>query len=137
MGQSIYDNFEVARETFDKAAEETGRDIAKLCFEGSDEELLSTLNQQPTIHTVEIATLRAIEEAGIKPDMAAGFSLGEYGALVAANIIDFEDIVQLVSKRAKFIQDVVVQGVGKMVAILDLDCDKVEETQKRPLRLIW
>ncbi|MCI5775049.1 MAG: acyltransferase domain-containing protein, partial [Aerococcus sp.] len=114
----------------------TGRDIAKLCFEGSDEELLSTLNQQPTIHTVEIATLRAIEEAGIKPDMAAGFSLGEYGALVAANTIDFEDIVQLVSKRAKFIQDVVVQGVGKMVAILDLDCDKVEETQKKPLRLI-
>lgn len=135
MGQSIYDNFEVARETFDKAAEVTGRDIAKLCFEGSDEELLSTLNQQPTIHTVEIATLRAIEEAGIKPDMAAGFSLGEYGALVAANIIDFEDTVQLVSKRAKFIQDVVAQGVGKMVAILGLDRDKVEEIAKEASKI--
>lgn len=127
MGKTVYDKYDVAKEIYKKADQATNRNITEMCFEGTDEELLSTINQQPTIHTTEIAILNAVKSEGINPDVTAGFSLGEYAALVCADIVDFEDTVQLVSKRGKIIQDTIPQGVGKMVAIIGLEREKVEE----------
>jgi [acyl-carrier-protein] S-malonyltransferase len=135
MGKTVYDKYEPAKKIYEKADKVTKRNITKMCFEGSDEELLSTINQQPTIHTSEVAILEAIKSEGIKPDMTAGFSLGEYAALVCANIIDFEDSVQLVSKRGKIIQETVPQGLGKMVAIIGLEREKVEEIVKETSKI--
>lgn len=135
MGKTVYDEYDVAKEIYQKADNVTNRNITEMCFEGTDEELLSTINQQPTIHTTEIAILNAVKSEGIEPDIAAGFSLGEYAALVCADIINFEDTVQLVSKRGKIIQDTIPQGVGKMVAIIGLDREKVEEIVKEASKI--
>lgn len=130
MGQNIYNNYPEAREVFYKANEIMGMDIKKLCFEGPEEEIIKTENQQPTIHTTEIALLRVVEKYGIKPDIVAGFSLGEYAALVCAKSLKFEDTVSLVNKRGNYMQNTVPIGVGKMVAISGLDREKIFEIVK-------
>jgi [acyl-carrier-protein] S-malonyltransferase len=126
MGKDFYNNFSCSREIFEIAREVLGMDIEKLCFEGTSEDLNKTENTQPAILTTSIAALSALQKYGIKPDVTAGLSLGEYSALVCSGAIGFAEAVSLVKKRGQYMQEAVPIGVGKMLAILGLDDEKVE-----------
>ncbi len=127
MGKRVYENFSEAREVFEEAAEVLGYSVADLCFNGPKEELNRTYRTQPCILTVSIATLRVIQQRGIEPEVVAGHSLGEYSALVAAEVIDFRDALLLTEKRGRFMQDAVPEGRGLMAAILGLGREQVDE----------
>lgn len=127
MGKQISDEYRASREIFDMASESLGFDMKKMIFESDDETLKITENTQPAILTTSIACLQPLLEKGIKPDVVAGLSLGEYSAHVAAGTMDFTDAVSLVRKRGKFMQEAVPVGVGAMAAVLGLDNDAVKE----------
>lgn len=130
MGKEFAENFECASKVFDAASEALGYDMKKMCFEGPEEELKKTEITQPTILTASYAAYKVLEEKGIKPEMVAGLSLGEYSALVAAGVMNFEDAVRVVRKRGKYMQEEVPMGVGTMAAILGLGDDGVLEACK-------
>lgn len=127
MGRDLYDNFPVAKAVFDEADAALGFPLSKLCFEGPEEDLKLTENTQPAILTVSVAALRVLEEKGIRPAIAAGHSLGEYSAHVAAGTISFADAVRTVKNRGKFMQEAVPAGQGTMAAILGLPAATIGE----------
>ena len=127
MGKDFYDNFPVAKETFDIADESLGFSLSKMCFEGPDEELIKTENTQPAILATSIAIYKALEERGVDFDYTAGLSLGEYTALVSAKALEFEEALPLVQKRGKLMQETVPLGKGGMAAIMGLEQEKVRE----------
>lgn len=127
MGKELYDNFEACRNIFHKANESLNMDITKLIFEGTKEELDLTENTQPAIVTMSAAAYQAISEYGIQPSVVAGLSLGEYSALTASGVFSLSQVVPLVRKRGRFMQEAVPAGIGKMCAILNLSEDKVRE----------
>jgi [acyl-carrier-protein] S-malonyltransferase len=102
-----------------------------VCFEGDEETLKLTENQQPAILTVSVAAYRVLESRGIQPDFAAGHSLGEYSALVAAGALEFTDAVKLVRQRGRYMQEAVPAGEGAMAAILGLSPADVAEVCKK------
>ena len=114
MGKDLYDRSSLAREIFSRADEALGYAVSKLCFEGPEEELRLTRNTQPALLTVSTITYLLL---GADPAMAAGHSLGEYSALVAAGVLAFEDAVRLVHKRGTYMQEAVPLGVGSMAAL--------------------
>ena len=101
MGRELYENFECAKEVYDTADEALGFKISEIILNGG-EQLDKTEFTQPAILTMSTAALRALEEKGIKAEYAAGLSLGEYSAYVAAGAFDFKDAVGLVRKRGTF-----------------------------------
>ena len=101
MGKDLYNNYTVAKEVFDRADEVLGYSIKDICF-NNEEKLGMTEFAQPAILVMSIAALKVIEERGVRADMAAGLSLGEYSAYVASGAMDFEEAVALVQKRGKF-----------------------------------
>lgn len=118
MGQDFYQNFSTARRIFEQASEAMQLDMAALCFE-EDPRLDQTEFTQPAILTVEFAMLQVIKEVfGFSPDLFAGHSLGEYTALVAADVIPFADAVRLVRRRGALMQEAVAQGRGAMSAVI-------------------
>lgn len=127
MGKELYDEVPASKRVFEDASEALGFDITELCFEGPNEELNKTENTQPAVVTVSIAALKALEEKGIKADVTAGFSLGEYSALIYSGALSFQDGVKLVKKRGKYMQEAVPEGVGGMAAILGLSKEAVIE----------
>ena len=128
MGKDLFDNFGSAREVFDEADEALGFKLSEMCFSGREEDLQLTANTQPAILTVSVAAFRTMESEGAKmPDFAAGHSLGEYSALVAAGVLNFTDAVRTVRNRGSYMQDAVPIGVGAMAAILGLDADSVAQ----------
>ena len=127
MMKELYSNYSVVREVFKEADEALGFGLSSLCFEGPEDQLRLTYNTQPAILTCSIAAMKVLNENGIKPDIAAGHSLGEYSALVAANAISFADAVRTVRKRGQFMQEAVPVGQGSMAAVLGLDGDKIIE----------
>jgi [acyl-carrier-protein] S-malonyltransferase len=127
MGKEIYENFAEARETFGEASQELGYDISKLCFEGPEKELNKTFNTQPAILTVSISINRVLLSKGIKPLVATGHSLGEYSALVAAEVLSFRDTVRITETRGRFMQEAVPEGKGLMAAILGLERNKIDD----------
>ena len=135
MGKELAENFECAAKTFDEASEAVGFDIKDMIFNGDKETLMITENTQPTIVTMSVAALRVLQEKGIKPDVVAGLSLGEYTAHVAAGSMDFKDAVRLVKKRGKYMQEEVPVGKGAMAAILALTADEVRECCKEASEL--
>lgn len=127
MGKDLAENFPVARVTFEEANDALGIDLARLCFEGPEEDLKLTANTQPAIVATSIAALRVLcEETGLAPDFVAGHSLGEYAALVCAGALSFADAVCTVRQRGVFMQDAVPVGVGTMAAIIGLDGPEVD-----------
>jgi [acyl-carrier-protein] S-malonyltransferase len=126
MGKDLYENITVCREVFDKANDILGFDIKDLIFNGNREELDITENTQPAILITSIAAKKAIEEKGIKADVVAGLSLGEYSALVTSEVLNFEEAVALVKKRGRFMQEAVPVGVGSMAAIIGLPLEKLK-----------
>jgi len=130
MGLDLYRNFSAAREVFAEADEALGLPLSRLCFEGPEEELAQTVNAQPAILTVSIACLKAAAQAAgqlICPAFMAGHSLGEYTALVAAQVLDFGDVVRLTRERGRLMQEAGVRVPGGMVAIIGLDEVSVEQ----------
>ncbi|TWH48426.1 ACP S-malonyltransferase [Sporomusa sp. KB1] len=127
MGKGLYEQFESVRAVFKSADEALGFSITDMCFDGPEEELKKTYNTQPAILTVSVACYEVLKEQGIKPDIVAGHSLGEYSALVAAGALAFTDAVRLVRKRGQFMQEAVPLGEGSMAAILGLERSKVVE----------
>ncbi len=128
MGKELADNFDVARRTFAEADDAAGFALSKLCFEGPEEELRLTTNTQPAIVAASIAALRVYrEEIGIETEIAAGHSLGEYSALVAAGAIEFADAVRAVRERGRLMQDAVPAGTGAMAALIGLEFQQVKE----------
>lgn len=126
MGREIYENFAEAREVFEEANDALKYDITKLCFEGPDEELMKTENTQPAILTVSIALTKVLSKRGLKADVTAGLSLGEYSSLVYSGVLSFKDAVKLVKKRGEYMQNAVPIGIGGMAAIIGLDNEVVE-----------
>lgn len=127
MGKDFYDSFIEARNTFLSADEALGTKISEICFNGPEDELRKTENTQPAILTTSIAILRVFEQFGIKPEMVAGHSLGEYSALVTANALSFEDAVRSVRERGKLMVEAVPYGEGTMGAVLMLDRETIEK----------
>jgi [acyl-carrier-protein] S-malonyltransferase len=126
MGKEIYENFDVARGVFKEASDELGYDLADMSFNGPVEELNKTFRTQPCVLTVSIAIHRVLLSKGMKPSVAAGHSLGEYSAIVAAESLQFRDAVKLTEKRGRFMQEAVPGGKGLMAAIIGLERDKVD-----------
>jgi [acyl-carrier-protein] S-malonyltransferase len=127
MGKELYDNFKSSQEIFEEAEDALSFDISRLCFNGSKESLDRTENTQPAVLTTSIAALKVLEEEGIKPDVVAGLSLGEYSALICSEALDFSSAVKLVKKRGRFMQEAVPEGKGSMSAIIGLKDEEVEE----------
>ncbi len=127
MGKDFFENFDCAKKVFEEADEALGFALSTLCFEGPEENLKQTEITQPSILTVSIAAYRVASEKGLHPQVAAGHSLGEYSALVAAGALDFKDAVRLVSTRGKLMQKAVPAGEGAMAAILGMEKKKIEE----------
>ncbi|MBQ9120591.1 MAG: ACP S-malonyltransferase [Lachnospiraceae bacterium] len=126
MGKDFYEQFPESKEVFDKASELLDMDMCELCFEENDRLNLTEYTQAAMVTTIG-AMLKKIETMGIKPQVTAGLSLGEYAALVTAGVMDLYDAIRLVRLRGKLMQEAVPQGVGAMAAVLGMEQDKVEE----------
>jgi [acyl-carrier-protein] S-malonyltransferase len=126
MGKELHDGFAVARETFEEASEAVHRNLAKLCFEGTDSELALTENTQPCLLTVSVASFRVAQaELGLEPQLAAGHSLGEYSALVALGALPLGAAAAWVQERGRAMQGAVPVGQGSMAAVMGLDDEKI------------
>lgn len=131
MGRALYDSFPAARAAFEEADDALGFALSKIIFEGPEETLKLTEHTQPAILTVSVAALRVLEPAlaahGITPAFAAGHSLGEYSANVAAGSFSFADAVRTVRSRGQFMQAAVPAGRGAMAAILGLPAAQIND----------
>lgn len=124
MGKDFYEECKVSREMFELAGKAADLDVASLCFE-KNEKINITEYTQIAMLATEVSILKAIEEKGYKPDVTAGLSLGEYGALAAAGVMSPEDIFKIVRKRGIYMQEAVPVG-GAMTAVLGLPSDRIE-----------
>ena len=127
MGKDIYEKYEEARKIYDKASEISGIDVKKICFEGPEEELNKTENTQIAILTTSLAMLEVLKSKGIEADVATGLSLGEYGALIYAGIISFEDGIKLIKKRGYYMGNLLPKEEYAMAAVIGLESSKIEE----------
>lgn len=125
MGQGLADAFPICRDVFTEADAALGHSLSTMCFQGPAEALQLTEHTQPAILTMSVAVLRLVQSHGIQPSFAAGHSLGEYAAHVAAGTFSFADAVRTVRRRGRYMQEAVPVGEGAMAAILGLDADAV------------
>lgn len=126
MASDLYATYPIVKETFDRASQILGYDLRALIDE-DEEKLHQTRYTQPAILVTSLAIYRLLAEHGIKPDIVAGLSLGEYSALVASGALAFEDAVALVAKRGEYMETAAPAGSGKMVAVLNADPALIEE----------
>lgn len=127
MGKELAALYPVARHTFQEADDALGFALSQLCFEGPEEQLRLTENTQPAILTMSTAVTRVLQEKGIVPQFAAGHSLGEYSAHVAAGTLPFADAVRTVRNRGRYMQEAVPAGEGGMAAILGMTLDELQQ----------
>lgn len=130
MGKDIYEKYDEAKKIYDEASKISGIDVRKLCFEGPEEDLNKTENTQIAILTTSLAILEVLKAKGIEADIATGLSLGEYGALIYAGIISFEDGIQLIQKRGYYMGNLLPDEKFSMAAVIGLDSQKIEEICK-------
>ena len=128
MGKDFYEAIPACKEVYEMANKATGLDVAALCFEENDNINITEYTQIAML-TTELAILTAVEEKGIKADVTAGLSLGEYGALYTAGVMGMEDIFKVVRKRGLYMQEAVPTG-GAMTAVLGLDNETIEKVCK-------
>lgn len=132
MGKELCDNYPEAAAVFARADNALGFPLSRLCFEGPQEELNKTAITQPAVLTTSIACLAVLRKAGGPvPVAAAGHSLGEYSALVAAGALSFEDAVRLVRKRGQYMQEAVPLGEGGMAAVMGLSSEEVADVCRK------
>jgi len=125
MGKGLFDAFPEARAVFDAVDAALGEKLSTLCFEGPEEKLRLTANTQPSILAVSAAAAAVLAARGVRPDLVAGHSLGEYSALVAAGAVSAADAARAVRARGTFMQEAVPAGQGAMSAVLGLEPDRV------------
>lgn len=131
MGKSLYDNFAVAKEVFDRADEALGFSLSNLMFEGNQDELNKTSNAQPAIMTASLAYFEVMKNLGLidtdSVKFMAGHSLGEYSALCAAGALSIENTVKLLQARGAAMMDACLKEKGLMAAVIGLDFDTVKQ----------
>ena len=126
MGQDFYEQTETGKQVFDTATEILGFSMPELCFEKNDR-LDITEYTQPAMVTASLAMMKVLmERTGIKPDAAAGLSLGEYPAMAAAGVMSVEDAIRTVRQRGILMQEAVPAGIGAMAAVLAMDAEEIE-----------
>lgn len=125
MGRALADAFPICRETFEEADGALGEPLSRLCFEGPEDRLLLTENAQPAILAVSVAAFRLAASQGLSAAFAAGHSLGEYSAHVAAGTLSFADALITVRRRGRYMQEAVPLGEGAMAAVLGASLDDV------------
>lgn len=125
MAKDFYDAFPVCRQVFDTASKSAGLDVAALCFE-ENEQIHITEYTQIAMLTAEVAMYRALEEAGVRAEFAAGLSLGEYAALAAADVMEQKDLFYCIRQRGIAMQEAVPEG-GAMTAVLGLDSEVIAQ----------
>ncbi|MBU4344787.1 MAG: ACP S-malonyltransferase [Proteobacteria bacterium] len=130
MGLELYQEYDFVRELFDMAEEITKINLSRLCFKGPMENLTKTVNLQPAVTAVNLACLAAVEKEGVKPDITAGHSLGEFSALYASRAVSKEDVFSLVLKRGELMHRESVKHKGAMHAIIGLSIDDVDKLVK-------
>lgn len=123
MAKALYDASPAARRVFDDVSEAAGRDIAALCFSGEQAQLNETINTQPAMLAADLAAWAALDERGVKADLCAGFSLGEFAAIVCAGVLSVRECAALVCARARFMSEA---QEGGMAAVLGVDAEEVE-----------
>ena len=126
MAKDFYDNFEDSRKVFDVAEEALDIELKKICFEENDD-INKTEYTQPAMVAAEVAIYEHLKNAGLKADVFAGLSLGEYSALVAAGAMTLEDGIKTVRRRGILMQNEVPLGMGGMAAVIAMDADKIAE----------
>ena len=127
MGKELAAAHPVCRETFAEADAALGESLSTLCFDGPEDRLLLTENTQPAILAASVAVQRVARQHGIEPAFAAGHSLGEYSAHVAAGTLSFADALRTVRRRGRYMQEAVPVGHGAMSAILGLDAAAITD----------
>src|SRR5262247_3919724 len=127
MGRAFAQDSAAAAAVWGRADDALGFSLSRLCFEGPEDELALTANTQPAILTASVAAAAVLAERGIRPDLCAGHSLGEYSALVVAGALGFVDAVRLVRKRGEFMQEAVPVGTGAMAALLGIELPVAEQ----------
>ena len=125
MGKELAELYPVAMDTFQEADAALGYKLSQVCWEGPEEKLKLTEITQPAILTMSVAVFRVLREMGIAPRYAAGHSLGEYSAHVAAGTLQFADAVRTVRNRGQYMQEAVPVGQGAMAAILGMPLEQV------------
>ena len=136
MGKEFYKTYPESKKIFQKAKEVLGFSLKKLCFEGPEEKLRKTIYTQPALLTTNWIVTCALQEKKIKPTVVAGHSLGEYSALLAAQVLDYPTTLRLVYRRAELMEEVSKVGDGAMAAVIGLSrkivlslCEKIEEVE--------
>jgi len=127
MGQDIFNEYEQAREYYQRANEILGFDVAELSFHGPEDMLRQTKYTQPALFVLSVIVAEILKERGVRPDMVAGHSLGEYSALVAADALDFEQGLKLVKIRGELMQNAGTYQKGAMAAIIGIVLERVEK----------
>ena len=130
MGKDLYDAFEEIRNIYEKASDILGIDVKKLSFEGPEDVLNQTKNTQIATLIMSLGILEVLKKYGIKEEVTAGLSLGEYSALISAGYISFEDGLQIVRKRGEIMQDNIPEGEWLMAGVLALSDEDVEDICK-------
>lgn len=129
MGKEFYDNFQDSKDIYNKATSILGIDLAQLCFEENDKINITEYTQIAMVTTC-IAMLVQVEKLGIKADVCAGLSLGEYPAMIASGVMSFEEAIQVVRQRGILMQEAVEPGIGAMSAILGMEAEMIEKICK-------
>ena len=127
MGRALAEASKAAASVWAEADAALGFPLSRLCFEGPASDLALTANTQPAVLTASVAAAAALAERDVTPQLAAGHSLGEYSALVAAGALQFADAVRLVRRRGEFMQEAVPPGAGAMAALLGVDLAVAEQ----------
>lgn len=132
MAKDFYENYQIAKETFQEANDILGRNLLKIILEGPVDLLTETQNSQTGIFVASIAILRTLQQLfpDLKPSVCAGLSLGEYTALAASGKLDFANALQLVQKRGTFMNEACENNQGTMAVVLGLTADEVEKLVK-------
>ncbi|HEU64181.1 MAG: Malonyl CoA-acyl carrier protein transacylase [Candidatus Anoxychlamydiales bacterium] len=132
MGKDFYDNFKVAKEIFDKANSLLNYKLTDIMFNGPKEKLDLTQNSQLALFVNSIAILKVLQDKypNIQPKICAGLSLGEYSALYASKKLSFEELIFLIQKRAKFMDEACQINTGAMAAIINLNIDEIKDVIK-------
>lgn len=130
MGKDLYDNCKASKNIFDRAKDLLTWDVKEVCFEDGLEMINQTRYTQAALFTTNCAIYEALKTKGIKPEAVLGFSLGEYSAMVASEMLTFEEGLKLVEKRAKYMESCAVAHPGSMVAVIGLNIDEINKICK-------
>lgn len=126
MAYDLYEKYDLVKETFERASSLLGYDL-RFLIDHDEDKLNETKYTQPAILATSVAIYRLLEANGIKPDVVAGLSLGEYTAMVVSGKMTFDEAIVLVSKRGQFMTEAAPTGSGKMVAVMNTDAELIEE----------